>query len=331
MLPDEVLRVIRSSPGELITARQWAALGFTRQAVSRLRSDGVLDHQLHGIDAEHGRPAPRDRGLQLPLLYLAARTPASAQPPLISGEAALAWAGSERVQMPPVPGVATYPSCRPRLAGLPFTVLPARDEGIRRVVIDGVDCADAGRVTADVADNTSLDDSTVRSVVDEVRRRWRVTAVELVARWRQIANRGARRLLAMAARGDFDCESEGERRAFDLLFRPFQPWPDCQVVYGRRRVDFVFIAAGLVIEYHGEVHDGFVDEDAQRVHELEELNLRVKVVTKSLLREPRPVGRAIHAMRVEREDLVRAGHLRLPPLGPQPPRLTPLRTLLPGG
>ena len=103
------------------------------------------------------------------------------------------------------------------------------------------------------------------------------------------------------------------------------------VLVEQLRVDFVFLSAALIIEYAGRVHDGQVDRDATRIYALERLGYRVIVVTRSMLRDPAALVAHIHDVRLRRERMIAAGLLARPPLPPQPPRLTPLRTLTPLG
>ena len=216
-----------------------------------------------------------------------------------------------------------------RLSDPPFKVVhtPMADLCWRRE--DDLVLAAPPRALADVAADPSVTDLQLRTAVDALRNRFRLNTALLVREWEDLPGRGARRLLRMAAEGVFEQESEGERRAFAQLFAPCPPVPDCQVyVLPRIRVDFVFVYAAFILEYYGEeAHANSVDRDGSRSWALRQGDCEVLVVTKSMVAEGAALTRHVHDVRRRREQERAAGRINPPPLPPQPPRLTPLRTL----
>jgi hypothetical protein len=186
------------------------------------------------------------------------------------------------------------------------------------------------RALADAAASTDVEDGRLRVAVDHLRNRLVLDVVEAAAVWAAGSDAGSRRLHAMRRDGVFDMESEGERDAFRVVLSLLPEAPDCQVQLAANiRVDFAVLSAVLVIEYHGaEAHDRTADHDATRTWALRVLGYEVIVITRSMLRDPVALANQLTAIIARRRQLIRDGHLRLPALPAQPPRLTPLRTTL---
>ena len=138
--------------------------------------------------------------------------------------------------------------------------------------------------------------------------------------------------MALFDTGCFEHDSEGEWGAFNALFGPGVPPPDCQVwLSDFIRVDFVYLYAALVIEYLGRVHRNQLEKDTTRTYALRRLQCDVIGVTASMLHDAGTLSHTIQQARCERERLRAEGRINHEPLPPQPPRLTPLRTLAPAG
>lgn len=350
VLPDSVLQLARRDPAGLVDSRALAAAGHGPAAVSRWVAAGLLERLAPGVLRVAGAPVPPTQCLHVPLRYLArsgsrqatasddhgpsrpaARPDAGAGDALVTGGAALAAMAVPGFPLPCRPLVLVQHGRRVRLRDAPFDV---RQGDLARVTAErwqGVATVDPARALADLAGQSPLGDRPLRQAVYDVVNRLRIPVVDLVASWRGVRHPGATRLRRMADEGVFEVESEGEWDLF-RLFRQHPPLPDCQVVVtGWIRVDFVFLFAGLVLEYLGGVHDGRADEDATRVHAVERLGLEVMLVSRSMLRDGAALMAHVHERRRRREELMARGLLPRAPLPVQPPRLTPLRTLVPLG
>lgn len=314
-----------------MATRQFVRAGFDRREPAIWVLEGLAIRLLHGLYARADQPEPPERSVLLPLRYLDLRRPAGHHPALISGAAGLAVHGAEGFALPAPPLVLVDERSRVRADAHPFDV---RRTDLGRLPADevrGVRVAPPWRAVADAALDDAIADRELRVAVDSLRNRREIEIVSAARAWAESGHRGGRRMSAMVDTGVFEQESEGEREAFRLLFgRGGAPLPDCQVVLlGQLRVDFVFLHAGLVVEYHGRVHDGRADEDASRIAALEHLGLRVLLASKSMPRNPDPHAARIEAIRRDRLARARSGALPLPPIPAQPARLTPLRTILP--
>lgn len=329
MLPDHVLVAAARAPGGLLDLGELAVLGYGRRRVAEWAASGLLERVVRGLYRVAAAPVPAVQCLHLPVRCLA-RAGAPKGSALISGEAGLALRAVEGFTLPCRPLVVIDRSRTVRLANPPFDVRYVRLERVPVERVQGLDTTDAAQAVADAALNSAVSDQRLRVAFDDLRSRGLVTLPDLVGRWQEVRHVGARRMLAMAPA--LEHESEGERVCFGEVFRRVPPAPDSQVVLlGRLRVDFVFLFAALIVEYHGAVHDGQADRDASRTYALERIGYRIVVVTRSMLRHPVDLAHHIHELRRERERLVLEGRLARPPLPAQPPRLTPLRTLVPLG
>lgn len=219
-----------------------------------------------------------------------------------------------------------------RLKDPPFAVIHLPWDVVVWQEVNGLWITDPGLTLAVVAADAGVTDKRLRVACYDLINKGLVTAVGLLERWQQLPLPGAARLLEMAADGFLQHESEGERTCFLHVFVGRGPLPDCQVIIGPYRVDFVFIAAGLIVEYVGErAHVNRMQEDARRTYALEQAGWRIVVVTKAMLGQPERLAKHIHTLRRDRELEVAIG--RLPPFSvpPQPPRVVALRTLQPAG
>lgn len=327
MLPDFIAQAFRSAPGRVLTTAQLGRIGVPRKWVLALAEDGMIERMIFGVYRDPTQEVPPTQCLHIPRAYLEQRRPDGCPPEVISGEAALGAHGVSAFPLPRPPLVLIDPSRHLRKGRGAFTVLRTDLTRVEAEKIGGLILASTRRATADAATNPDVSDATLRQGIDEMRNRGTLDIAGAVAWWAQLRHSGACRLTGMAEAGVFEQESEGERDAFRRLFETYPPAPDCQVWLTESiRVDFVFLSAGLVIEYHGGVHDGSVDRDSTRIWALRRLGFEVIVVTKSMLRDPHALAAEIQAIRMQREHLVRAGHLRRPAVPAQPPRLSPLRT-----
>ncbi|MEE8599699.1 hypothetical protein [Euzebya tangerina] len=152
---------------------------------------------------------------------------------------------------------------------------------------------------------------------------------ELVHAWQLLTHAGATRLLRMAEAGDLEHESVAERTVYREVFQAFPPAPDCQVWLAPDiRVDYAYLAAGMVLEYLGEAaHAHSVDRDGTRTYALRRLGFDMFGITKSMLKDKPGLAATVHSTRREREQLILDGRLPRPAVPAQPDRLTPLRTL----
>lgn len=302
-------------------------MGVGRQAAQRLVEGGVLDRLAPGVFAPVALASAPLRPCWLPVRYVEQRCPRRPSA-VVTGQAALAVYGVAGVEVPPRPVVRTT---QLRLTGAPFMVLDGalgRDEirCVRRLPVAGIAIA-----LADLAQRPGITERELRMLVDRVRWRRLATIAELAQTWSRMTSwhAGARALWSIYSSGALDQESEGERRMFREVFELGGPLPDCQVwVTRRRRADFAFLSAALVVEHLGDVHQEQVEEDTRRTRELTDAGFAMFPVVTSMIDDD-PVGlvRSIHALRVRREPLVRSGALRRPVLPEQGHRRLPLRTL----
>ena len=328
MLPPFIADLFRAAPGRVLTTRQLSRGGVPRRWVLALAEEGLVERMVFGVYRDPAAESPPTQDLHAVRAYLEQRRPEACLPDVISGGASLAARAIEGFALPYRPVVLIDPGRHIRRRRPEFTTLRTDLARIAAEEVGGLLLAAPARALVDAAADPGVTDLQLRTGTDDLRNRRMLDIVEAVAYWTELSHRGARRLAGMAAAGDFEQESEGERDAFRRLFDLHPPAPDCQVDLGPSiRVDFVFLDAALVIEYHGRVHDGSVDKDATRVWALTLLGYEVIVVTRSMMRDPAALAAQIQARRLQRAHLIRAGHLRRPLLPPQPPRLTPLRTL----
>lgn len=321
-----------TAPGGLVTLRQLAGMGLDRRQVSAWTRQGVLKRILHGVYMLGGDTPPHPLVLlHLPQVYIPLRAGEGASPPVVSGKPILALYGAEGFDLAAQPLVLVDHHCRVRPEPKPFELSRVDMTTVDWEWTQGIRTAGPSRALCDTGLDLAVTDRQLRVGSDALRNRRLFDPVEAVSNWSALnAHPGARRLLRMVQEGQFEQESEGERAAFALLFGHGSPLPDCQVhPLGQRRVDFVFLHAALIIEYYGQDHDRTADADATRIDAFEQLGYRVIVVTKSMLKRAPAVRARIERIRQDRLQRALAGSLPLPPLPAQPPRLVPLRTILP--
>ncbi|HUG83363.1 MAG TPA: DUF559 domain-containing protein [Euzebya sp.] len=330
MLPTFVADVFRSAPGRVLTTAQLGAIGVPCKWVLALVEEGLVERMLFGVYRDPTAEPPPTQCLHVVRAYLEQRRPDGCPPEVFSGEAALGAREVEGFPLPCAPLVLMDGARHIRRARAEFTTLRTDMSRIPAEDVAGLLLATVIRSLADAANTRHVTEAQLRVGIDDLRNRWMLDIVDAVAFWAALPHDGARRLTRMAEEGAFEQESEAERDAFRRLFVNHPPAPDCQVhLTPSIRVDFVFLSAALVIEYHGGVHDRSVDQDATRIWALRRLGYEVIVVTRSMMRDHAALAAEIQAIRMEREHLVRAGHLRRPLLPPQPARLSPLRTIRP--
>ena len=326
------VRLARAHPSHLVIGRELAAARHPRHVTYGLVGGGHLQLVAPAVFRPTVVPEHPLAAAWLPVRY-AHQVRGAPDAAHVTAQAALAAYGTEGFELPKVPLVRS--EARLGASGASWRVRRGRVAHEHRSLAQRLPVACPGLALADAAEDPAVEERRLRVGIDSTRWLGHSTLAELLAVWQALAgvHTGARRLLALARTGMLDRESEGERVTWSRLFVPHGPLPDCQVwLTPRRRVDFVFLAAGLVLEYLGSVHEGQLEEDAERSWELASLGYELILLTRGLLRrDPAGLATVIHQRRREREDLARRGLLRLAPLPEQPPRRVPLRTLHPTG
>lgn len=324
-LPSRLDTFLRSHH-ELAAAWELRGLGVDRGKEGRLVAHGLLDRALPGVVRGTARAGPEWQPVAAAVRYLQ-RDPCDRRPLAVTGSAALALHGLDGCQFPARPVLAVPEGRRIRLGHAPFELL--RDPVTSTVRRHGLPVATVERAIRDLARAEDVDDARVRHAVDAARWAGALRPAAWAAELRQHPHSAAR-LRSLHNVGVFEQESEGERWAFDVLFRPHPPLPDCQVwVLPGIRVDFVFLYAALVVEYLGDVHTTALQADSSRTFALTRSGYLPLPVTATMLREPDEVALEIHALRRRREALAARGLLDRAPLPIQRHRLRPLRTLGP--
>lgn len=323
---------IRPGTERIWTAAELRAEGWSYDRIVEAAKGGELHRLLHGVYLE-GDELTERRRVVAALKYLDQRVGVGRTPASATGDTGLAGHGvlAGEPRCPPL--IAVDARSRPRAPHGFFDVVRHTLAPEELSLANGLRVAPLMRCLVDAERQDRVTDATLRTAVDAIRidRRWLMPAI--VRGWRAAGARQSGRLETMLDSGTFEQESDGERDCFAKLFVPHPPIPDCQVVvHGPFRADFVFLAAGLVIEYHGkDAHANAVERDATRTLALESAGYRVIVVTASMLRDPLPLVQHIHSLRRSRQQQISSGELRLPLLPTQPERLSPLRTIHPQG
>ena len=331
-IDDRLRDLARRDPHGLLTLTDAARVGASRFAAADACSRGVLVRLAPGLYADADATPPDLQRAAVPQRYLDGLRQRLARPTMpsaLTDEAAIELRSGRLT--PTTSLVVALPSGRQvRLSQPPFEVVRRTWEHEGWDLVRGLRCSRTAWALADGAGPAAgRDDRAVRILVDRARNLLGEQVPDLVDRWQAMPARGAQRLLRMARAGAFEQESEGERRAFALLFPDERDRPDCQVVVlGSFRVDFVFLDAALVVEYFGrDAHDGRLEADMTRIQAIEARGYRVIVVTASMLRDPLALSAFIRQLRDRRAELIRRGVLVTPPLPMQPRRLHDLRTL----
>ena len=333
MLPPSVLALIQRDPAGLLRRRDVVALGFSDMAIRRWVDAELLARVARGLYRRPGRRHPREE-LHIPLRYLEAKVGRGG---VLTGAAGLSALGVPGVDVPAQPMVLLDHHLEVRVREAPWSIRNADLGAVWTEHHHGLVVAEPARCLADLATEgpTLPTEEDLLDVVDATRSARQLSAPSLADRWASMRRHpGAVRLLDLYDRGLLDLDSAGERRAFDALFGRRPPAPDCQVwVLPSRRADFVFIAAALVIEYHGiAAHRDRIDADAVRAHELTAAGWHVIVVTRSLVRpHAERCASTIHQLRRTRERLIADGAIPRPSLPAQRRRRVPLQTVHPLG
>jgi hypothetical protein len=339
---DRLLRIAAACEFGLVTIADAAGVGLDRFALAALVKAGKAVRQAPGLYQPTGWETAPWTSLAVAQRYLeglALHKPGDGKlRGAATGVRALIHHGAPCAVDDPflpldpslaehLPTVAIPQQFTSRLTNAPFEVLRVdwtaqAPQRVRRIwVLPVADCLAhaAARPVSDAA---------VLGLVDRVRNSLRVDVPDLVRRWEALQTPGARRLLELEAAGHLEHESHAERRAFALLFQGRGPLPDCQVVVGDgRRVDFVFLGAGLIIEYLGrEAHRDRWADDIARAEALRAAGWYVIQVTAEMLRDAAPLAQHIHDVRTRRRELIGRGAIPRPYIPPQPPRMRPLQS-----
>lgn len=318
---------IRPGAQRVWTAGELRRQGWSHERIAEARRHGDLTRLLRGVYLE-GEELTFQRRVVAALKYLDQRVGGDRTPACVSGDTGLAAHGVlPEPDGPPL--VLVDARSHPRLPHGFFDTVRHTLRPDQLVRKGHLRMAPLMRCLVDADHQERVDDASLRHAVDAIRLQLRWTMPDIVRGWRAAGGNGALRLEAMLAAGTFEQESDGERDCFAQVFGVHPPSPDCQVlVLGRLRADFVFISAGVIVEYHGQAeHADRVQEDATRVRALEAAGWRVIVVTAAMLRDASALAHQIHTIRRSREQLIAAGALPHPRLPIQPERLSPLRTI----
>lgn len=304
----------------LTTLTELAAAGIDRFAVRRWRLRGLVDSPAPGVVRDLTRPASPLQGLAVPLRYLDDRRKAGTRPAVLSGAASLALQGVEGFGVPLRPLVVVEPGRRVQARAMPWHVREAVD--VPTVERSGLRLGVAWRALADAASDAAVTDKALRVGFDDARGRRLLRRCDAVAGWSSLPRHaGARRLLRIDHSGAFRHDSEGERVAWQQLFVPGPVLPRCQVwVLDHVRVDFLFEAAALVVEYLGGQHAWQLEADSSRTLQVLAAGYLLVPVTAGMVATPRRTAARIHRIRQLREGLTASGALPVPALPPQPPR-----------
>ncbi len=335
MLPEPILDLAARSSAGLVDNRAILRAGFSSWAITEWVREGELERLLPGQYRVAADPVPPHQRLHATQAYLARRQ-RNCHSADRSRPQALFTAGSALAVLDALPeGVAAgTPTVlvdhtrRVRLGPDLLAVVRADLQQEGAVRVQRLHLATPARAVADIAEDDEVTDLQLRTTVDALRHRRRLDIVDAVARWRGMATPGAVRLRRLARSGTLEQESEAERDLLRDVLRLIPGLPDAQVwLHPRYRVDFVYLGAGLVIEYHGvAAHRDRVDADAVRVYELHLLGYVVLVVTRSMLRDPEGLAAHIMELRRRREADIREGRVAPPSPPLARPRLSPLRS-----
>lgn len=304
------------------------AQGHDSTQISQWLQAGLLERLLPGWYRDPNDIVPPLQHILVAWAYLATLRPDS--PLVLAGEAALAVGGLD-LPTPAIPLFLVEHGRRVRVPNQPFRTaqrrgLPRKPPDPTRLVLQP-----PAPAIADVLTERSLTDDQLRELVYRIMNHFRLSATDLVHAWNHLRPQQVSRLMALVADGSLQHESPAERSTLLDVLSQHPPAPDCQVWLAPGiRVDFVYLFAALVLEYHGEeAHEGTVDHDSNRAYTLNQLGNETLVITKSMKRDKAGLATYIHQRRREREELFLTGRLRRPPLPAQPGRLVPLRTLHP--
>lgn len=325
-------KLANACPFGLVTLSDAARVGISRFVVAEAARRGVLERLAPGLYREAGVPPPPWQNLAVAQRYLDGLRAWNARPTMpsaISGMGCLQVLGARITATEPRPLAAVPLHRRLRLTDPPFQVSRVCWDRTRVRESHRLRTVDPAHALADYCARTRDRPAAVRSVVDQARYDLSLTVPSLCQRWRELGILGAQRLLAMEREGVFEQESEGERAAYNALFAKHRHRPDCQVVVlGSFRADFVFLSAGLIIEYFGhEAHRDRFLADMTRLHALQAAGYLVIAVVGPMLREAAALSEHIYAQLRLRHRLIARGVITRPSLPMQPERMRPLQTL----
>ncbi len=336
-MPTPLRLAARDCPFGMFTLADAERRGVDRFRVARACRKDLLVRLAPGLYRIADQPPHRLQAFAVPQRYLDGLRARSARPAMravLTGIGALAvqpgfTSEPDDLQLEPSPRVAVGLHRRVRLSRPPFEVHRCCwDRVVVTEVGGGLRAVEPARALADLTQWVRRDHDVV-SLVDRARNQLFLTTPDLVDRWRWIETDGAARLIRLERSGVLEQESHGERRAHRLLFEGTGPLPDCQVrVLDTYRADFVFVSAGLIIEYFGKaVHRDRFEADLTRRIALEQAGWRVITIIAWMLRDHESLAAHIHEVRRTRERLIARGALPRPRLPMQPPRMRPLTTL----
>ncbi len=272
-----------------IGASQLAALGATRSQIRTLLERGVLLRAAPRTFVVAGSPATVERTLHVGCLSLGADA-------VVSHEAAARLHGFDRCRLDAVEF--TLPRRR-RGVATPFVVhttssLPPLD----RVRVHGLPCTSATRTILDLA-HAGVSTVRLEAAIDSAVRSGASAPSVIARRLEGLRGRGRWGGPQVAALlPDSGGHSQLERAFLRLVRQAGLPRPRTQVVHrkGSRtfaRVDFLFDAAGVVVEVsgrRGHASDAERARDAQRRNELLASGRRVYEFTRRDVEErPAPV------------------------------------------
>lgn len=323
------MHAVCAHPGRLVSRARLVELGYGSAAIARWVAAGLLDVLLPGQFRVAGDARPPWQAVLGAWGYLTEHHPGSAV--RLTGQAALKAAGID-VDLPSIPTFLVAHGRRVRLSDQPFSTIQRRDlqtwSGVTRM---GMVLQPCHLAVVDLLYERSVTDAQLRNLLYEIINQTRTTPAAMVQGWQRFRPQQVSRLLTLVADGSLQHESPAERSTFLDLFTDHPPAPDCQVWMAPNiRVDFVYLFAALVLEYHGEdAHRDRVDEDATRAYSLAQLGVESLIITKSMTHDRGGLASHIHDRRRHREQLFLQGRLPRPPLPAQPDRLVPLRTLYP--
>ena len=327
--PAHILEHLATARGRVAPRRELLGLRVTDEQLGRWVADGALTRPARGW---YGLPGPRSLwdDAAFGQRYLRQLDPDG--PALLTGgmgllahgldvdgveEPCFAVAHGRRVRLPD-----------PLWSTVQRTSLPPHGRHRAR----GLATADPARLFADAA-REGRNDAELAPLLVQARTRLGIDPVHLVADLEALDEPGAEQVMRLVRAGVLEHDSMAELALFTDVFLAHPPAPDCQVyVTKNRRVDFVFLYAALIIEYHGERwHRDSVDLDTTKSFLWRTLGYDVLAIGKTVAKQREGLMGHVHDVRRQREHLISVGAIPRPPLPAQPDRLTPLRTNVPLG
>lgn len=327
-LPARIAAAFAAHPARALSNRALGALGCSSHDLTALVRGGVLERVIPGWYRMVGDVVPPQQAALVRWGHLVDLRPRS--PVAVSGLMGLVLNGLQE-RNPPRATFLLEPGRRVRLPDDDFRYVERTDLLTPRADPRKLHGAPPADCLVDAVHEQEWTDDQLRALCYRVMNECRTTAVAMRSAWAARRPEHVARLEGLVADGSLQHESPAERRTFLDILSAHPPAPDCQVwLTPHRRVDYAYLFAALVLQYHGEdAHKDRVDEDAMTAYELAQLGYDTLVITKSMTRSPDRLAAHIHERRTGREQLFLEGRLRRPPLPVQPERLHPLRTLFP--